>query len=199
MFHGFAVNKYWINQGAPNKDFWAHEVGFVRLPVKYMLTPSPSQFSKHATCTSTFDVACFPNYKKHEDVINFFDAVIRAFSKFPTFQFLATYVTACFTTVLLLLIDMFRAGITPSNTTTYTLAQLQNAVKAQTGAIPYFGCSGSQHNILDEVWHFNHVLGTEQYGHFKPIDSTTKSSCNATGIRYLERTPSSEREVRILP
>lgn len=97
------------------------------------------------------------------------------------------------------------AGIVPSNTTTYTLAQLQNAVKAQTGAIPFFGCGGTGaggsagRNILNEAWHFNHVLGTEQYGHFKPIDSTTPSTCSPTGIRYLERTPSSEREVRVIP
>lgn len=23
------VNKYWVNQGAPNRDFWAHEVRMV--------------------------------------------------------------------------------------------------------------------------------------------------------------------------
>ena len=33
------MNKYWINQGAPNSDFWGHE------------------FSKHATCFSTFQVS----------------------------------------------------------------------------------------------------------------------------------------------
>lgn len=67
------MEKYWINQGAPNADFWAHE------------------FSKHATCTSTFDVACFSDYQEHEDVINFFDAVVRAFKHFPTFDMLAVY------------------------------------------------------------------------------------------------------------
>lgn len=33
------MNTYWINQGAPNSDFWGHE------------------FSKHATCYSTFQVS----------------------------------------------------------------------------------------------------------------------------------------------
>lgn len=47
------MNTYWINQGAPNVNFWAHE------------------FSKHATCYSTFDVECYgPKYRKHEDVID---------------------------------------------------------------------------------------------------------------------------------
>jgi Ribonuclease T2 family len=52
-----------------------------------------------------------------------------------------------------------RAGIIPSNTTTYTLTQLQSALQAQTGAIPYLGCGGNG-TILEEVWYFNHVQGT---------------------------------------
>jgi ribonuclease T2 len=58
---------------------------------------------------------------------------------FPTGQFLASH------------------GIVPSNTTTYTLSALQAAVKAHTGAIPYFGCTGPKapegdgRTIVDEV------------------------------------------------
>lgn len=67
------VSKYWINQGAPNSDFWAHE------------------FSKHATCTSTFDVSCYgPDYQKNQDVVDFFDAVVRSFKQYPTFDMLAS-------------------------------------------------------------------------------------------------------------
>ena len=66
------MNKYWVSQGQPNEAFWAHE------------------FSKHATCTSTFDVACYgPDYKKHQDVVDFYDAVIRAYKMFPTYDMLA--------------------------------------------------------------------------------------------------------------
>lgn len=35
------MKKYWINQYAPNWELWAHE------------------FSKHATCFSTFDTECY--------------------------------------------------------------------------------------------------------------------------------------------
>lgn len=53
-------------------------------------TYSTSQFSKHATCTSTFDVACYgPDYKKNQDVVDFFDAVVRAFKMYPTWEMLA--------------------------------------------------------------------------------------------------------------
>ncbi|KAI0727823.1 ribonuclease T2 [Fomitopsis betulina] len=159
------MNKYWVNQGAPNRDFWAHE------------------FSKHATCTSTFDVACYgPEYREHQDVVDFYLSVVRAFQKFPTYQMLAA------------------SGILPSNRTTYSLDQLQSALKAQTGAVPYLGCGGQNGTILEEVWYFNHVLGTEQFGQFKSLDSTTESSCNTTlGIWYYARTPSSQREVRTVP
>lgn len=103
---------------------------------------STMQFSKHATCTSTFDVACYgPEYKKNQDVVDFFDAVVRAFKMFPTFDMLAA------------------SGILPSNKTTYSLGHIQTALKAQTGAIPYLGC-GSNGTVLQEVWYFNHVIGT---------------------------------------
>jgi len=159
------MQTYWINQGAPNKNFWAHE------------------FSKHATCFSTYDTACYEPYFEHAEVIDFFDSVIRAYKMFPTGEFLAS------------------AGIVPSNTTTYKLADLQNAVKSHTGAVPYFGCTGPKspngdgNTILNEAWHFNHVLGTTQHGFFKTIDSTTNSTCTPTGdIHYLQRAPSSVRQ-----
>lgn len=153
------MNTFWINQGAPNEDFWAHE------------------FSKHATCTSTFDTACYgPDYKEHMEVVSFYETVTKVFQMYPTYNMLAA------------------SGVLPSNKTTYNLSQLQSALRSQTGAIPYVGCSGNG-TVLDEVWYFHHVLGTEQYGHFKTLDSTTNSTCNESGIWYYERTPTSERPI----
>ncbi|KAJ8083708.1 hypothetical protein PM082_002474 [Marasmius tenuissimus] len=154
------MNKYWINQGAPNNVLWAHE------------------FSKHATCTSTFDVACYgSSYQKNMDIVNYFDAVLRSFHQHPTFDILSA------------------SGIVPSNKTGYPLTSIQNALRSQTGAVPFLGCANR--TILTEVWYFSHVLGTEQYGAYKNLDSTTVTSCaqNET-IWYYERTPSAEHEVR---
>ncbi|KAH8835468.1 ribonuclease T2 [Flagelloscypha sp. PMI_526] len=155
------MNKYWINQKDPNTYLWAHE------------------FSKHATCTSTFDTTCYGgSYKKDQEVIDYFDATIRAYHQYPTYNLLAAF------------------GIVPSNKTTYTLSQFQNAVKSQIGVVPYFGCS-TNGTVLTEVWYFSHVYGTEQYGAYKTLDSTSTSSCSSTAsIWYYERTPRSEREVR---
>lgn len=52
-----------------------------------------------------------------------------------------------------------RFGVVPSNRTTYTLSQFQNALKSQTGAVPYLGC-GNNGTVLEEVWYFQHVFGT---------------------------------------
>jgi ribonuclease T2 len=66
------------------------------------------------------------------------------FQQHPTYDLLAAY------------------GITPSNQTTYPLTKIQDALKAQTGAIPYLGCSSNA--SLSEVWYFGHVYGTVSVG-----------------------------------
>jgi len=66
-------------------------------------------------------------------------SVIRAWEMFPTGDFLRSH------------------GIVPSNKTSYTLQQMQDAVKAHTGVIPYFGCTGAEapegdgRTVVDEV------------------------------------------------
>lgn len=54
---------------------------------------------------------------------------------------------------------LYSSGIQPSNKTTYSLTQLQSALKAQTGSVPFLGC-GHNGTVLQEVWYFHHVLGT---------------------------------------
>ncbi|KEF57774.1 uncharacterized protein A1O9_05694 [Exophiala aquamarina CBS 119918] len=130
------MNTYWINQGAPNTDFWAHE------------------FSKHATCYSTFDVPCYgPKYVEHEDVVDFFETTIKYYKRYPTWEWLN------------------EADIVPSNKTTYSLADIENALTKKSGAKPYIGCSGPRYNtteagqgkndtgrtVVSEVWYYNHV------------------------------------------
>ncbi|KAF5388498.1 hypothetical protein D9757_004613 [Collybiopsis confluens] len=154
------MNTYWINLGAPNVDFWAHE------------------FSKHGTCISTFDVTCYgTRYQVHADVIDFFDTVIRAFHQYPTFNMLAA------------------AGIRPSNKTGYAIEQIQSALMAQTGALPFLGCTNG--TILTEVYYYHHVRGTAQYGHYKNINTTSPATTclSNAAIWYYERTPGSERKV----
>ncbi|GME41503.1 Ribonuclease T2 [Neofusicoccum parvum] len=103
--------RYWIAQNQPNWYLWAHE------------------FSKHATCFSTFDLPCYgPRYQPHEDVVDFLETAVLFDRRLPTFTWLAD------------------AGITPSNSTTYTLADIQDALTDAYGAKPYIGCSGPRFN-----------------------------------------------------
>ena len=172
------MNTYWINQGAPNPDFWAHE------------------FSKHATCFPTFDLPCYgPKYVEHEDVIDFFQTAILFYERLPTWTWLEA------------------AGITPSNTTTYSLSDVQAALTKPFGAVPYIGCSGPRYNataagngttdrgntVISEVWYYYHVQGRPQEGRAIPLDASignlSTSTCATTkgALRYFERTPTSVR------
>jgi hypothetical protein len=80
---------------------------------------------------------------------------------YPTYDILAAFVLVFFLNLLQYLHDivLYRAGIIPSNKTTYSLSQLQGALKAQTGATPYLGCEQNG-TALSEVWYFHHVRGS---------------------------------------
>jgi len=73
-------------------------------------------------------------------VINFFDATIRAYQQYPTFDMLAA------------------VGIVPSNTTAYPLSDIENALKLQLGVKPYVSCTSN--TTLSEIWYLSHVYGT---------------------------------------
>lgn len=118
------MKRYWVAQGQPSPDFWGHE------------------FSKHATCYSTFDVACYgPQYVLHQDVVDFFETAIAWYRTVPTYSWLEA------------------AGIVPSNTTTYNLGDIQATLTKAFGAVPYLACSGatsadgSGKTVLSEVWY----------------------------------------------
>lgn len=171
------MNTYWINQGASNADFWGHE------------------FSKHATCYSTFDLPCYgPQYVEHEDVVQFYETAIMYYLRLPTYEWLSD------------------AGITPSNSSQVTLGDFQGALTKAYGAVPYVGCSGARYNetdagsgsmddgrtVVDEVWYYQHVQGRPQEGKSVPVNATAPSSSCATtdgALWYYLRSPGSVRDV----
>ncbi|KAG6911613.1 hypothetical protein DXG01_011916 [Tephrocybe rancida] len=121
----------------PGVDTWIKDFGREDL-----LTYS-ELFAKHATCTSTFDVKCYGNsYRKNQELINYYDAAIRADKLYPTYNILSA------------------SGIVPSNKTSYTLQQISTAISTQIGVTPYIGCRLNG-TVLSELWYFNHVLGTD--------------------------------------
>ena len=79
------------------------------------------------------------------------------------------------------------AGILPSPTATYTSSAILAALKAPRGVDVTIQCSNT--NELDEIWYFYGVKGSVQTGTFIPTNPDgSKSSCPATGIKYLPKT-----------
>ncbi|KAF3806556.1 Ribonuclease T2-like [Colletotrichum gloeosporioides] len=170
------MNKFWIALGTPNWVLWAHE------------------FSKHATCFSTFDVECYgPKYQEHEELVDFFETVVHYYKETPTWKWLA------------------EKDIKPSNTTAYSLSDIQAALTEGHGAIPYLGCSGPRYNTteagkgsldngftqLGEAWYYFHVYGRPQRGEGIPVAADSNggsvSNCAKTegAIWYYERSEGS--------
>ena len=81
-------------------------------------------------------------------MVDFFETAIQYYLGLPTWTWLE------------------EAGITPSNETTYSLADVQGALQSRFGAVPYVGCTGPRYNgtatggnvtdrgytYIDEVW-----------------------------------------------
>lgn len=170
------MEDYWVARGQPNWYLWAHE------------------FSKHATCFSTFDLPCYgPKYQKDYDLIQFFETTIMYFLRLPTYDWLAA------------------KDIVPSNSTSYTLSYIEGALSSEYGPTPYVGCAGTPYNEtsagkgssddggteLSEVWYYFHSFGRPQNGNWSPTEQAGSSSCaKASGaVHYYERTPGSQATV----
>lgn len=111
------------------------------------------------------------------------------------------------------------ASIRPSNTTSYSLSDIQAALTTGFGAIPYVGCSGPRYNAttegrgsldngktaFSEVWYYHHVVGQVQKGQTVEVDASINggsiSNCaKAPGaIRYYERAAGAEGPGEVAP
>lgn len=136
-------------------------------------------------------------YQNHSEVVDFFETAIAYYKQLPTFYWLQA------------------AGIKPSNTTGYSLSELQGALTRGFGATPYIGCSGPRYNattagsatsdngytVVTETWYYYHVFGRVQNVKGVPVDAGINggsvSNCAKTkgALRYLDRTKGSEVSV----
>lgn len=128
------------------------------------------EYNKHGTCFTTMRPKCQPTlpWISQEDfaVLNYFRQIAHKFQKRPAYNYLAA------------------AGILPSATQNYTLAEIQSTLKQAHGATPYVGCN--KKGEISEFWFFWHTRGTVNFGQYAPVESTTKSSCPAS-LRYLPK------------
>ncbi|PNY28357.1 Ribonuclease Trv [Tolypocladium capitatum] len=121
------------------------------------------EWGKHGTCISTLDPSCYTDYTQGQEATDFFTRTVALFKTLPTYDWLAA------------------AGITPSDSTTYALADIQAALEAQHGASVTLGCKGK---ALDEVWYHFNVQGSLQNGQFVAADPVgTSGKCPKT-VQY---------------
>jgi ribonuclease T2 len=80
------------------------------------LTVFKHEWSTHGTCYSTLQPSCLPrDSPRGAEAVVFFQRVVDLFKKLPTYDWLAAQ------------------GITPSESQTYTLSELTDALKAASG------------------------------------------------------------------
>ncbi|EPQ52027.1 ribonuclease T2 [Gloeophyllum trabeum ATCC 11539] len=125
------------------------------------------EWSTHGTCVSTLEPACFADYQTAMEVVPYFSTVVGLFKQLDTYNALAA------------------AGITPSDTDTYALADLQSAVEKATGFVPDFTCTDS---TLSTVMYYLNAEGPLQDGQFVQSHASRASACPETGIRYPVKT-----------
>ncbi|PWZ03790.1 ribonuclease T2 [Testicularia cyperi] len=129
------------------------------------------EYNKHGTCYTTMRTSCQPSLpwitQADFAVLNYFRQIAHKFQERNTYAILEN------------------AGIVPSSDKTYSLVDIQTALKNAHGATPFVGCSRSTGEI-NEFWYFYNVAGSVNFGRYRPVESTTKSTCKDT-VKYLPK------------
>ncbi|GAA5915732.1 ribonuclease T2 [Sporobolomyces salmoneus] len=130
------------------------------------------EWGKHGTCISTLNTTCYgASYTPYEDLVDYFERTVDLFTSLPTYSWLSA------------------AGIIPSTTKTYTLAQLQAVAKENFGYEAVWNC---QNGALNEVWWGYVSKGPIAGGQLIPTSPIgSGSTCPDTGIQYLPKNSTS--------
>ncbi|TPX09020.1 uncharacterized protein E0L32_001719 [Thyridium curvatum] len=126
------------------------------------------EFNKHGTCISTLDRKCYSEYQTSQEVVDYFKTTVQLFKTLPSYKWLAA------------------AGIVPSADKTYTLAEIQAAIKANYGFEAIVNCNKNT-KAMNEIWYHFNTKGSVQTGKFVPVQPVGSSTCPKTGIKYLPK------------
>ncbi|KAK5130030.1 hypothetical protein LTR08_002546 [Meristemomyces frigidus] len=147
------MRKYWKDQAGGDESFWEHEWG------------------KHGTCYSTLNPSCYTKYHPQEEVVDFFEQVVRLFKLLPTYDFLAA------------------ANIYPSATKNYTNTEIMRALHRVRGVNATIECEQGQ---LYEVEYTFNVKGSVADGLFVPVEPLGEGTNGCPEvIQYLPKNISS--------
>ncbi|KAI8622581.1 ribonuclease T2-like protein [Chytriomyces sp. MP71] len=148
------MNVNWRAGDGDNSWFWSHE------------------WSKHGTCTSSFEPKCYgADFKKNDDFFDFMTVSIQVYKSLD-------------------LLSAFKAsGIVPSDSVAYKLSDLNAAHKAAFGFEGGMQCvvrSGNQY--LNEVWTYMNEVPGHNFQVIAPVAGAYQSCKNTTAI-YIPVTP----------
>ncbi|KAL2809304.1 ribonuclease T2-like protein [Aspergillus granulosus] len=125
------------------------------------------EWNKHGTCINTIEPDCYTDYTPQEEVGDYLQKTVDLFKTLDTYKALAA------------------AGITPSNSKTYTLSEIHDALAAiHDDFAPYVACDGDN---LNEAWYFYYVRGNLITGEYEPSEKLTQSNCPESGIKYIPK------------
>lgn len=170
------MKKFWKDDGGNDETFWEHEWG------------------KHGTCYSTLEPSCYTHYTPQEEVVDFFNQVVRLFKTLPTYDVsIFNRLTHCNPTDMLLQY-LAAAGIYPSATRNYTNAEIMAALEKPRGVNATIECDdGGQ---LYEVYYTFNTKGSVADGVFVPENPVGEGNgCPAAGIQYLPKNLTSTPKV----
>ncbi|KAK3708119.1 Ribonuclease T2 precursor (RNase T2) [Vermiconidia calcicola] len=127
------------------------------------------EWSKHGTCISTLNPECYVDHRPTEEVVAYFRKTVDLFKALPSYRWLED------------------AGVVPSESTTYSTAEIQDALSKHHGDVEvYLGCADG--SALNEIWYFFNVRGSVQAGEFVPSEVVgVESTCPEEGIKYLPK------------
>ncbi|QPG74927.1 hypothetical protein FOA43_002265 [Brettanomyces nanus] len=126
------------------------------------------EFNKHGTCMNTLKSDCYNHFTPQQNVVDFYKRTVDVYDTLPTFEWLR------------------KGGIVPSNTKTYTRAEIEDSIASQFGHPVYISCN--RFNALQEVWYFHQLKGSILSGEFVPIPAMLDSRCPESGIKFLPKT-----------
>lgn len=107
------------------------------------------EWSKHGTCINTIEPSCYTDYKPQEEVGDFFQKVVDLFKTLDSYKALSA------------------AGITPDDSKTYDLSDIEDALaKIHGGQKPYVGCDSG---ALNQLYYFYNIGGNAIDGQYKAV------------------------------
>lgn len=174
------MREYWKDDGGEDEEFWEHEWG------------------KHGTCYSTLNPTCFTDYKPQEEVVDFFEQVVRLFNTLPTYEvcFTSSLNKSAYATATNLSPPtqfLAASGIYPSATRNYTNAEIMTALHKVRGVNATIECDEGQ---LYEVEYTFNVQGSVADGLFLPTTPVGEGNGCPAEIQYLPKNLSSTPTVK---